>query len=547
MRFTSLLELSTDKIGIHPLLRPNGLRFLLIVLLVLGVFFRFVNLDRKVYWFDEAYTSLRISGYTEAELVQQAFESQKMSSAALQKYQYPSPEKSVLDTIKGLAKEEPQHPPLYYVMVRFWAQWFGSCAATMRSLSALFSLLVFPSVYWLCLELFPSSVTAWVAIALVAISPVHVVYAQEARQYSLWTVTILLSSASLLRAMRLNTRQSWGMYTATLVLALYTYLFSGLVALGHGIYVVVMERGRWTQRLRNYLLASVVSFLAFVPWILAVATNFTSVQSTTSWAAHQSTLFGTAKVWALNLRRMFFDLDFNFDNKFAYLIFVVFTYAFVLILQAYAIYFLCRHAPKRVWLFILTLIGGTALTLLLPDLILGGRRSTTLRYIIPCLLGIQIAVAHFLATQMTAISKNTWSQQLGRITMSVVVSLGVLSCAVGSQAETWWNKTISYYNPPVARIINQSPQPLLISKASTTGPLSVGDVLSLSRLLAPKVMIQLVVAPNIPKINEGFSDVFLFTNSKSLRDKVGKQQNARVEPAYKQNHSTWLWKLAKKS
>lgn len=45
-------------------------------------------------------------------------------------------------------------------------------------------------------------------MALIAVSPFHVLYAQEAREYSLWTVTILLSSAALLRAMRVKTKLS---------------------------------------------------------------------------------------------------------------------------------------------------------------------------------------------------------------------------------------------------------------------------------------------------------------------------------------------------
>ena len=40
-------------------------------------------------------------------------------------------------------------------------------------------------MYWLCLELFESSVTAWLAVAIIAISPFQIVYAQEARPYSL--------------------------------------------------------------------------------------------------------------------------------------------------------------------------------------------------------------------------------------------------------------------------------------------------------------------------------------------------------------------------
>jgi uncharacterized membrane protein len=60
----------------------TSLRFLIIVLLVLGVFFRFVNLDRKVYWDDETITSLRVSGYTIEEMSQQVFDGSVIGSAA---------------------------------------------------------------------------------------------------------------------------------------------------------------------------------------------------------------------------------------------------------------------------------------------------------------------------------------------------------------------------------------------------------------------------------------------------------------------------------
>ncbi len=39
-------------------------QILLVTILVLGLFFRFANIDGKVYWSDETFTSLRVSGYT---------------------------------------------------------------------------------------------------------------------------------------------------------------------------------------------------------------------------------------------------------------------------------------------------------------------------------------------------------------------------------------------------------------------------------------------------------------------------------------------------
>jgi Predicted membrane protein len=63
------------------------LRFLIVVVLVMGIFFRFVNLDRKFYWIDETYTSLRVSGYTEAEMLKQISYQKIISPSDLQKYQ----------------------------------------------------------------------------------------------------------------------------------------------------------------------------------------------------------------------------------------------------------------------------------------------------------------------------------------------------------------------------------------------------------------------------------------------------------------------------
>src|ERR671933_1481149 len=97
----------------------TSLRFLITVLLVLGIFFRFANLDRKVYWIDENFTSLRVSGYTESEIVKNLSDAHLIGIDELQKYQRPNPEKGLIDTIKSLELEDPHHPPMYYVMARF--------------------------------------------------------------------------------------------------------------------------------------------------------------------------------------------------------------------------------------------------------------------------------------------------------------------------------------------------------------------------------------------------------------------------------------------
>jgi uncharacterized membrane protein len=104
--------------------KTNWLQILIIIVLVLGVFFRFVNLDKKVYWTDEVASSIRISGYNFEEVKQLGLRGEEIGIQDLQKYQYPNPEKGLGDILKGLAAEEPQLPPLYFISARFWVQLF---------------------------------------------------------------------------------------------------------------------------------------------------------------------------------------------------------------------------------------------------------------------------------------------------------------------------------------------------------------------------------------------------------------------------------------
>jgi len=143
--------------------------------------------------------------------------------------------------------------------------------------------------------------------AYLLISPFYVLYAQEAREYSLWTVTILLSSAALLQAMRLKTKVSWGIYAVTTALGLYSFLFSGFVVIGHGIYVYVSESFRLSKRFIAYLLSSVVGLLAFAPWILVVMTNISRIQGGMAWSSEKKSLSYLIMRWAANFSQIFID------------------------------------------------------------------------------------------------------------------------------------------------------------------------------------------------------------------------------------------------
>ncbi|MEH2090049.1 glycosyltransferase family 39 protein [Nostoc sp.] len=523
----------------HLQLAPNRLRFLIVVLLMVGIFFRFFNLDRKVYWHDETFTSLRISGYTSNEAKQQIFNGRIINKESFAKFQSPNMEKGLRDTIISLEVDDPQHPPLYYILARLWVGIFGNSVTVIRSLSAFISLLIFPSIYWLCRELFKAS--AWVsevAIALMAISPIHLVYAQEAREYILWIVIVLLCSASLLRALRLESKDrvlrilNWGMYAVTLALSLYTFLFSGFVVVAHGIYVIAIAKFRFTKTVKAYLLASLAGFLAFTYWIMVLIVNLLQLKSSTSWTKTHLPLDALIKSWLLQLNRIFLDLDLGFENPFTYVI-----TPFFLVLVGYSIYFICRKTNYKIWLFIVTLIMIPALPLMLPDLLFGGIRSLAERYLLISYLGIQLAVTYLLATQLN--NKSFARRRIWQIIMGLVIICGLVSYGVSSQADTWWSKVISSGNPQVAKIINQTNHPLLISNDSG---INYGNVFSLSYLLQPKVQYQLVKNRSIPNIPDEFTDIFLLNPSDIWRKQIEKTYNYKTVVVYGDKNYL-LWKI----
>jgi uncharacterized membrane protein len=147
------------------------------ILLVIGIGLRCANLDHKVYWGDEAYTSIRVSGYTTAELVQTVAQGQLVTANTLMQFQRPTPDKGIKDTVAGLIKEEAQLTPLYFVSLRLWAQALGSTPGVIRWWSVLFGILCLPCVYWLCQELFQSPSVSRLAVGLIAVSPLHLIYA----------------------------------------------------------------------------------------------------------------------------------------------------------------------------------------------------------------------------------------------------------------------------------------------------------------------------------------------------------------------------------
>ncbi|MBO9999703.1 MAG: glycosyltransferase family 39 protein [Cyanobacteria bacterium SID2] len=505
----------------------------IVFILICGLFFRFYNLDRKVYWYDETMTSLRVAGYTQAEFVDRAFTGEVTSIGELRNtYQYPNETRDLKDSIDALSRH-PEHSPLYYIIARWWLQLFGNSVTTIRSLSVVFGVAAIPLMYWLCCELFSQPLISWLGVAIFSISPFHVLYAQEAREYSLWTVTILLSSAVLLRTLRFSKSRIslslWSGYGVTVALGLYAHPFSAFVLISHGLYVVISQGWKRLQNIIAYGGASLFGVLLFSPWLYIVLQNMSYfVQNTKSTMNPRENLH---LIWGLNLRRIFVDVNQGMSP-------IDPTLYLVLFLVLYAILFLLRSTPSQTSLFVILLMGVTGMALLVPDILLGGRRSNNLRYVVPCVIGIQLAVTYLLGVKLLTLRLGFRSYRRWQYALLGLLFSGLISCIASSQAAVWWHKSYakSRYNPAIASIISEFDRPLLISDEKP------GRILSLSHLLYSDVKLQLIDNADDPDIPSNYQPIFLYRPSDRLQTSIQQQYNATIERAYK----GWLWKLNEK-
>lgn len=439
--------------------QDRWLTYFLVCAIVLGIFFQVVNLGKKpLQWLDEGFTLLRASGYTLAEVQQTDVAGRVIRAEDILKFQRPAPEKGIQGTIVGLATEEPQLPPLYFLLTRFWMQGFGDSRAAVLALPVLFSLLALPALYWLCQELFEDSSVAWLTMALYIVSPAMLYYAHYIRQYSLWLTLMITASALFLRCLKQPTKLNWSLYALTIVLGFYTHILMGFVVLAHGIYGFASDRFRKSRAIGSYLFTVGISIVLMLPWLWVVWAGRNTANQMTEWQQRNPiTLLSLLVTWGKSLNRTFAAWHFNHEPVLFYLCIPI------ALLVAYAFYFLARHSSRSIWGFVFALMGTSFFPFLMADLLFGGRRATSERYFLICYVGIFLAVAYLLSRKIQPLPNTTSRQrQIWKVATVVILSIGLISCGTGALGKSWWGW--SEFEVDVDPIVHQTSQPLVIAE-----------------------------------------------------------------------------------
>lgn len=219
----------------------NRKNLILFFIILIGIFLRLININQSL-WLDEA-----------------------IGAIAAREYTY-----------LGIATEfikADNHPPLYYLALKFWIGLFGTSELAIRSLSVLFGVLTIYLTYKIA-DLFRGDndknvfgfTASHLAALMMSIAQFAVYFSQEARMYQMAGFFTALAFYFFIVAVKRESKISWFLFSLSVVLLLYTdYLPVFFLPVPFFIWLFYKSKYRISSKL--YLTSLIIIFLAGVFWL----------------------------------------------------------------------------------------------------------------------------------------------------------------------------------------------------------------------------------------------------------------------------------------
>lgn len=156
------------------------------------------------------------------------------------------------------------HPPSYSIFMFFWIRLFGDSELSIRTPPLILGVLSILVVYILSVKLADKK-TALLTSLLLCLSPVHIWYSQEARQYSAALFFSLVSILGFYKLMEPRAKPVWYfIYVASLLLAVFAHYYVLLYLIA--ISLLCLRRINRTKKivlvLNSFVAAALAGFFA---------------------------------------------------------------------------------------------------------------------------------------------------------------------------------------------------------------------------------------------------------------------------------------------
>lgn len=470
------------------------------VLLIVGFFLRLQNLADKEFWHDESFTALVISGRTTNELKAE-IGNKIVSFANLEKYRTLTDNSNPSAILKVIGEDEPGHAPLFYFAENLFCSIFGASPFSMRMLCVLISVCTLPAIYWAAREIYESTRASLLALGLASLSPLLIYYAQEARDYSLGILFMVVSTASLVTALRKNSKYFWAGYAVSLVAGLYSWLFMTIVMAAHVLYFLA----NWPvckNQVKQFATCVALGVASFAPWALFISQHMDSFKKAYDWMQPTLTMPELVTVWLAIPYKSVALFGFK-TAKIATLLF------FVTVVEVSAVLLALKPLWNKKWtlLFILTvwfaIFAG-------QDLLTGGARSAVFRYQLPVLICTLMLLPTLFETMWT---RSRVAKVVASLLLLFIFGVEILSDFYMLNTRIWPDKAIAMrFTLPLSDVLHKESDALLIAEESKINPT---ELLDLSYLVSPTTKLLFVTGASPVSIPDA-AKIYVWNGSDAL-------------------------------
>lgn len=451
--------------------------------LVAGALLRFHDPAHPWLSHDEVFTLLRSAGYPAASLDALTAQHDPISAASLQTYLQLSPLHCWSDTFRALASH-PEHPPLYFLLARLVRERLNDSVSALRHLSGVFSLIALPALHQLSRQVSARAGVAAVTVMTAAISPLQLLYAQEARPYSLLFLLTTLACCAYLRLRRRGDPASSRLYFITLVSGLYTSLIFLVVLLSHGLHAWLA--GSPPGHRRRWGMTTAGAAAVFLPWLLVIAGGLGPLLQHTAWLRDPAGSLPAPLIRSLHWSSSFLDLG---DGAPVWLPLLLLP--LLVVLAWIGITALRQQGEPGGWWLLVLLLLSNGLAVALPDLLLGGRHTLVTRYLLPASVSVLLLVA----AGLESLLRSRRLRPAGLFLLTLVVMCEIASCRAILVSDTWWSR-YSFDQPAIRDQLEGQPGRILRVVRSSS---SAGETLALSQKLKPETLLFFADAPLPPE------------------------------------------------
>lgn len=261
-------------------------------------------------------------------------------------FTYVLAKRNIFDILVLTAKDF--NPPLYYLIIHYWMKLFGTSEIILRLFSVIMYCGVLYASYLFLIHIFKiSTKKSYIYLLLIALNPILLYYAFEARMYTMLAFLATLSFYAFWK-------NNYKTYFITTILGLFTHYFMLFVVIAQvGFYILVNKKKLDKKIVLKYL----APMAFFIPWFLFVL-NVKNVGSESFWIApiHINTfirLFGIIFTG--------YEMDFGFFEK---IITVLSLFLVLFTVMGIVYHHKKQHADRKMlWYLVLWSIGTPLLVM----------------------------------------------------------------------------------------------------------------------------------------------------------------------------------------